>query len=144
VIIWRAHRQSHRRRRHVPAMELRLFIKRFLHEIGRCMVFRAADPSKSAGSWSIWAKDFAAASGSNIQSVPQARQQTVAVVSDVEDEGDSFRIVSESKAYSRYLQVEDREVEYPDGRRIAFDIVGHVSDHNASARRRLEICYAAD
>ena len=36
-----------------------------------------------------------------------------------------FRIVSRRQMHKRYLQVEDREVVYPDGRQAAFDIVGH-------------------
>ena len=38
----------------------------------------------------------------------------------------AFRLLGEAEVpYSRFLQVEDRQIEYPDGRRIAFDIVGH-------------------
>lgn len=36
-----------------------------------------------------------------------------------------FRITSRRQVYKRYLQVEDRQVVYPDGRQAAFDIVGH-------------------
>ncbi|KAL1520653.1 hypothetical protein AB1Y20_022225 [Prymnesium parvum] len=36
-----------------------------------------------------------------------------------------FRILSETRAYNRYIQVEHRRVAYPDGREVDFDIVGH-------------------
>ena len=39
---------------------------------------------------------------------------------------DSFRVSSEAAVYSRFLQVQNRQVVYPDGRKIDFDIVGHV------------------
>ena len=35
---------------------------------------------------------------------------------------DGFRVVSESQAYRRFLQVQDRRVAYPDGRECDFDI----------------------
>lgn len=38
---------------------------------------------------------------------------------------DTFRVTAEGVAYKRYLQVQDREVTYPDGRVCKFDIVGH-------------------
>ncbi len=41
---------------------------------------------------------------------------------------EGFSVVSESSAYRRYLQVEDRLVRYPDGREARFDIVGHPSN----------------
>ena len=41
------------------------------------------------------------------------------------DPMEGFRVSSEGVAYKRFLQVEDREVTYPDGRVCKFDIVGH-------------------
>ena len=46
-----------------------------------------------------------------------------------------FRIVSESQAYKRFLQVQDRRVAYPDGREIDFDIGERPAPVNAALRR---------
>ena len=41
-----------------------------------------------------------------------------------------FAILSESTLHDRYLRVESRLVRYPDGREVAFDIVGHPKNEH--------------
>ena len=44
---------------------------------------------------------------------------------------EGFAVRSEFVAYSRYLQVQDRQISYPDGRVARFDVVGHSRNEYA-------------
>lgn len=48
---------------------------------------------------------------------------------DTEKAAEEFCVLSESQAYRRFLQVEDRRVRYPDGREADFDVVGHPKNN---------------
>ena len=47
-----------------------------------------------------------------------------------------FGVTSERVVYKRFLQVEDRVVTYPDGRKASFDIVGRTCDGGVAPRER--------
>ena len=54
---------------------------------------------------------------------------SAAAVEPSADKLEGFTIVSESIAYKRFLQVEERVISYPDGRKSSFDIVGHPKNN---------------
>ena len=61
--------------------------------------------------------------------VVAAPAPSAAAVEPSADKLEGFTIVSESIAYKRFLQVEERVISYPDGRKSSFDIVGHPKNN---------------
>jgi hypothetical protein len=52
----------------------------------------------------------------------------------IEDEHTrNFKIASEVQVYCRFIKIWERLVEYPDGRKVSWDVAGHVTTNPAFA-----------